>query len=74
MSAQHNMIELTDREGRSTFVAPSAIASVAEAGVSSQWHGTRSYVRLFDGRVIEASQTAHAISEAVSKATGSGNV
>ncbi len=38
-------------------VAASAIAKVTEAGTSSQWHGIRSYVKLFDGEVLECSET-----------------
>jgi hypothetical protein len=62
------VIELVDSNGRSVFVAPSAIACVTEAGASSQWHGIRCFVRLFDGRVVEATQTAREVSEAVAKA------
>ena len=38
------------------YVAPANIARITEAGVSSQWHGIRSFVRLFDGAVLECSE------------------
>jgi uncharacterized protein YlzI (FlbEa/FlbD family) len=59
------MIQLTTPEGRRAFVSPQAIASVCEAGVSSQWHGTRAIVRMVDGRVIEVSESAAEVSEMV---------
>ena len=31
-------------------------AKVTEAGTSSQWHGIRAVVRLFDGSIIESSE------------------
>lgn len=40
------------------YVAPANIARITEAGVSSQWHGIRSFVRLFDGAVLECSGAA----------------
>ena len=52
------MIKLTDINGHTRYVAASAIASVTEAGASSQWHGIKSIVKLFDGLVIECQQTA----------------
>lgn len=52
------------------YIAPQAIARVTEAGTSSQWHGIRSYVRTFDGAVLECSETAHEINAAIAKATG----
>jgi hypothetical protein len=45
------------------FVAPTAIARVTEAGVSSQWHGIRSYVKLFDGTTLECSEVASDIAK-----------
>lgn len=62
------MIELVTYDGHTMFVAPSAIASVTEAGTSSQWHGIRSIVRLFDGKAIEASQTAQWVVEQIRRA------
>lgn len=59
------MIEITDINGRRHFLAPSAIAIVSEAGTSGKWHGINSYVRTFDGRVIEANEGPEEISAAV---------
>lgn len=56
-----NVIRITGIDGRAHYVSPSAIASITEAGASSQWHGVKAIVRLFDGRVIEASETAQEI-------------
>ncbi|MBB1599940.1 hypothetical protein [Variovorax sp. UMC13] len=63
------MIRITSHTGTTHYVAPAAIAEIVEAGASSQWHGIRSVVRLFDGRVIEASETAEQIARAAA-ATG----
>jgi hypothetical protein len=50
------------------YVAPSAVARITEAGLSSQWHGIRSIVRLFDGSVIECSEVASDIRNQVASA------
>ena len=47
------MIIVTDVYGRQHALSPTAIARIAEAGTSSQWHGIRSVIRTFDGQVIE---------------------
>ena len=55
------MIRLTspNSSGYEThYVAPAAIARITEAGVSSQWHGIRSIVKLFDGTTLECSEVA----------------
>ena len=49
------MIRLTDINGLTHYLAPQTIASIKEAGTSSQWHGIRAYVRTTDGNTIEAS-------------------
>ena len=59
------MIALTDIDGRSVHLHPDAIASVTEAGASSQWHGVKAYVRTFDGKTIEAQQSASEIARKV---------
>lgn len=62
------MIRLTSptSDGYAThYVAPTAIARVTEAGVSSQWHGIRSIVKLFDGTVLECSEVASDINKKV---------
>lgn len=61
------MIEVTDCGGHRHYLAPAAIASVSEAGVSSQWHGIRSHVRMFDGRTIEARDTVDEIAARLAK-------
>lgn len=61
------MIEVTDCSGHRHYLAPAAIASISEAGVSSQWHGIRSYVRMFDGRTIEARDTVDEITARLAK-------
>lgn len=43
------MIKLTNSNGYDLYFAPDAIASVQEAGTSSQWHGICAIVRTFDG-------------------------
>lgn len=48
------MIRLTDINGLTHYLAPQTIASITEAGTSSQWHGIRAYVRTTDGKTIEA--------------------
>lgn len=52
------MIKLYNFNGTHHFVAATAIARVSETGASSAWHGIRSLVYLFDGKVIECNQTA----------------
>ncbi len=62
------MIRLTtpNSSGYAThYVAPDNIARVTEASTSSQWHGIRAIVRLFDGDVLECSDTAHEINAAI---------
>jgi hypothetical protein len=61
------MIEVTDCSGHRHYLAPAAIASVSEAGTSSQWHGIRSRVRMFDGRTIEARDTVDEIAARLAK-------
>jgi len=65
------MIRLTSPQssGFTThYLAPNAIALVTEAGMSSQWHGIRAFVHLFDGAVLECSETAHEINAAIEAA------
>ena len=47
------MIEVTDLDGRTHYLAPSAIAQVSQPGPSAAWHGIRAFIRLFDGRTME---------------------
>lgn len=64
------MIKITDSNGMANYLAAAAIASVTEAGTSSQWHGIKSYVRLFDGRVLEAVESAAQIAVAITAQQG----
>jgi hypothetical protein len=59
------VIEIRDYQGKTHFVAPSAIAQITEAAASSQWHGIRAYVKLFDGSSIEAGDSADRIATAM---------
>jgi len=61
------MIELTLVDGRRKYVAPSAIASVTETGASSQWHGIRAVVKLFDGTSVEVCDSAHEVMRAIQR-------
>lgn len=62
------MIEVSDINGRRTFLARAAIAYVTEGGPSSAWHGIRAFVRLFDGSTLEVRETAGELIDAMSKA------
>lgn len=64
------MIKLTSQTSSgyiSHLVAPSAIACITEASTSSQWHGIRAYVKLFDGKVIEVCETMDHIEAMIAK-------
>lgn len=64
------MIKLTspNSNGYAThYVSPENIARITEAGASSQRHGIRAFVRLFDGDVLECSETADWINNELSK-------
>lgn len=51
------------------YVAPNNIARITEAGTSSQWHGIRSIVKLFDGKVLECSEVASDIAKQLAAQT-----
>lgn len=59
------MIKLTDMNGRDVYLAARNVASVNEAGQSSQWHGVRSIVRTFDGAVIECQEEARHVARLI---------
>lgn len=61
------MIEITNPLGKRTYLATAAIASVTEAGTSSQWHGIKCHVKCFDGTVLECRDTARQIAEKIAK-------
>lgn len=60
------MITLTGINGNKHYLAPSSVASVTEAGASSQWHGIRAYVKTFDGQTIEVREEASDIARELS--------
>jgi len=67
------MIKLTSPTsyGSTThYVAPANICRITEAGASSQWHGIRSIVRLFDGTTLECSEGVKDIYAAVEELRG----
>lgn len=59
------MITITGINGQKHHLSAAAIASVTEASTSSQWHGIRAIVKLFDKSVIEAQEPAQQIAAAV---------
>jgi len=59
------MIKLTDFDGRAHYISPLAIARITEAGPN--WHGIACYVRTFDGKVIEARDSASEIADQINK-------
>ncbi len=61
------MIELRDIHGRRRYVAADAVASITETGASSQWHGIKCIVKLFDGSVIECGDECAAVAAAVQR-------
>ena len=61
------MIVLTDTGGKRHHLALGAIASFSEASTSSQWHGIRAIVYLFDRRVLEVQDTAPEIAAMIEK-------
>jgi len=66
------VIKITDFEMRCHYVAADAVAHISTAGTSSQWHGIRSIVKLFDGTVIEARDEAGQLAAAVDRAKAGG--
>lgn len=57
------MIQLTGINRNAIHLAPAAIASVTEAGASSQWHGICAIIRTFDGQVLEVRERAADIAQ-----------
>lgn len=65
------MITLHTRTSRGCIthhVQPQAIARITETGPSSQWHGIRAIVKLFDGDILEVEETADSVRALVDKA------
>lgn len=60
------MILLTEAHTRTkVLINPYEIVSVTTAGVSSQWHGTHSYVKTTDGATHEVRETVEDIASAL---------
>ena len=64
------MIKLTNSNGYDLYFASGAIASVQEAGTSSQWHGICAIVRTFDGQVLEVRQRTDDVVRQINEAKG----
>ncbi|WP_449432336.1 hypothetical protein [Pseudomonas putida] len=62
------MIQLTGINRNAIHLAPAAIASVTEAGASSQWHGICAIVRTFDSQVLEVRERADDIVRQIKEA------
>ncbi|UVL70612.1 hypothetical protein [Pseudomonas protegens] len=60
------MITLTGINRNAIHLAAAAIASVTEAGASSQWHGICAIIRTLDGQVLEVRERADAIAQQLS--------
>lgn len=63
------MIKLTDINGRSHYLAPDNIARITEAGVSSQWHGIRAFVKTYDSVTLEVQESADQIAAQIAVKT-----
>ena len=68
-----HLIVLTENDGRRVRVPAGRIVAIHEAGMSSQWHGTRSIVEV-DGRryPVEARETVQEIERALAARDGEG--
>jgi len=49
-------------------VHPDAIAKVTQASTSSQWHGIRAIIKLFDGSTLEVSESLEEVLALIEKA------
>jgi len=59
------MIRITDLNGRQHLLHSGAIAQVSQPGPAAAWHGTRAFVRLFNGNVIEARESPDEIAQQI---------
>lgn len=59
------MIRVITADGLTNVLHPDAIARISEAPTSSQWHGIRAYVKLFDGSTIETQESVYEIEGAI---------
>lgn len=55
---------LTD--GKKVLLAKTAIVSITEAGTSSQWHGTKSFIKLINGETISCDESIENLLEKIS--------
>lgn len=62
------MIRLTTPSA-AHYVSTENIARITEAGASSQWHGIRAFVKLFDGTTLECCESADQIAKLVADVT-----
>ena len=63
------MIELDTEDGKKLYLAYNAISEVIEANTSSQWHGIKSYVKIFNGKTYGVSNTCSEIAKKVREHT-----
>ena len=59
------MIKITDTNGSIHMLSADGIARITEAGVSGKWHGIQAYVKTFDGKTIDARESATEIATMV---------
>lgn len=62
------MIRVTTPDGRAQLLHPDAVASISEAGPSSQWHGIRAYIHLFNDRTLEVQETLQQVEAQIATA------
>lgn len=60
------MITITYMNGMRHYLHPDAIARVVQAGPN--WHRIGAYVKTFDGKTIDATESADEIANAISAA------
>ena len=59
------MIEITDMNLRKHYLHRDSISRVIEAGPN--WHGISTYVKLFDGKTLEACESASVIRDQIER-------
>jgi hypothetical protein len=63
------MITVTCINGGRHHIAPAAIMDIRAPAPSEAWHGIQAVLRLTDGRVIEARETADQLMSALQEQT-----
>lgn len=61
------LIESRDNKGGKILFNSDQVVSIVEAGTSSQWHGTRTIIKLTSGQILECGE---AIDEITAKING----